>query len=97
MLAPGHPPMCLGNRCACRSGAREHEHALLDLRASVVAHADHGGRGRPRTDARPLKEPWPFVVRVSITQDMVEHEAWRKACWIGGTPILSTTERSDQA
>jgi hypothetical protein len=22
MLAPGHPPMCLGNRCACRSGAR---------------------------------------------------------------------------
>jgi hypothetical protein len=37
------------------------------------------------------------VVSVSITQDMVEHEAWRKACWIGGTPILSTTERSDQA
>jgi hypothetical protein len=32
----GHPPVCLGNRCACRSGAREKGEARL---ASICARA----------------------------------------------------------
>jgi hypothetical protein len=61
------------------------------------AHAHHEGRGRPRKDASPLAHQWHIVASVTMTQDMVEHEALRNACWIVGTTILSTDELTDQA
>ncbi|HEY1352417.1 MAG TPA: IS1634 family transposase [Ktedonobacteraceae bacterium] len=94
----------LGNhRLACEADARaalEREHkgkpAWLDVQRDVVAHAHHEGRGRPRKDASPPAQHWQIVARVSSNQEMLEHEALRKACGIVGTTILSTQELTDQ-
>jgi transposase len=95
----------LGNRrFACEADAaaaleqeKKGKPAWLELHSEVVAHAHYEGRGRPRKDAGPLAQQWQVVASVTINQDMVEQEALRKACWIVGTNILSTTELSDQA
>jgi transposase len=91
------------HRCACEADARaalQREHkgtpAWLDVQRDVVAHAHHEGRGRPRTDASPLAQTWQIVASVTLTQEMVEHEALRNACWIVGTHMLSAAERADQ-
>jgi transposase len=88
---------CETDALAALEGEKKGKPAWLDLQAHVVAHAHHEGRGRPRKDASPLTEQWQLVASVSINQDMVEQEALRKACWIVGTNILSTTELSDRA
>jgi transposase len=69
----------------------------LDIHHELVAHARHASRGRPRKEERPLKEEWQIVATVTINQEQVEQEAFRKACWIVGTNVLETAELSDQA
>jgi transposase len=95
----------LGNRrFACETDAaaalereQKGKPAWLDVQSNLVAHAHHEGRGRPRKDASPLTHQWHLVASVTINQEMVEQEALRKACWIGGTNVLSTEELADQA
>jgi transposase len=69
----------------------------LDLSHELVAHAHHASRGRPRKEDSPLKQEWQIVTTVTINQEQVEQEAFRKACWIVGTNILETAELSDEA
>ena len=69
----------------------------LDLSSQVVAHARHVGRGRPRKQEHVLKEEWQIVAMVTINQEQIEQEAFRKACWIIGTNILEVVEFSDHA
>jgi transposase len=70
--------------------------AWLDVQSGVVAHAHYEGRGRSRKDASPLAQPWQIMATVTINQEMVEHEASRKACWIVSTNSLSTADLADQ-
>jgi transposase len=95
----------LGNRrFACEADAQaavERENkgkpAWLNLHTQLVSHARHESRGRPRKDASPSTQQWQLVATVTINQELVEQEAFRKACWIIGTNILEATELSDQA
>jgi transposase len=91
-------------RFACEADAQaavERENkgkpAWLNLHTQLVPHARHGSRGRPRKDASPSTQQWQLVATVTINQELVEQEAFRKACWIIGTNILEATELSDQA
>ena len=68
----------------------------LDLSYELVAHVRHAKRGRPRKEGSPLTTEWQVVATVSVNQERVEQEAFRKACWIVGTNILEETELSDQ-
>jgi len=69
----------------------------LDIHHELVAHARHGNPGRPRKQDSPLKREWQIVATVTINQQRVEQEAFRKACWIVGTNLLGTDELSDEA
>jgi len=71
--------------------------AWLLLHTELVSHARHASKGRPRKDAPVLKEEWQIVATATIDQELVQQEAFRKACWIVGTNILETTELSDEA
>src|SRR5258708_36655807 len=95
----------LGNRrFACETDAqtamereKKGQPAWLDIHHELVAHARHARRGRPRKEDSPVKEEWQIVATVTICQERVEQEAWRRACWIVGTNILETAELSDDA
>jgi len=95
----------LGNRrFACETDAqtamereKKGQPAWLDIHHELVAHARHASRGRPRKEDSPLKEEWQIVATVTINQERVEQEVFRKACWIVGTNILETAELSDHA
>ena len=71
--------------------------AWLNLHTQLVAYARHESPGRPRKDASPPTQQWQLVATVTINQELVEQEAFRKGCWIIGTNILEATELSDQA
>jgi transposase len=94
----------LGNRrFACETDAqaavereKKGQPVWLDLQYQLVAHTRHAKRGRPRQEERVLKEEWQIVAMVTINQERVEQEAFRKACWIIGTNILQEAERSSQ-
>ncbi len=94
----------LGNRrFACETDAqaaidreKKGKPLWLDLSHELVVHARHASRGRPRKEDRPPKEEWQIVATVTINQERVEQEAFRKACWIVGTNILETAELSDE-
>jgi transposase len=95
----------LGNRrFACETDAqtamereKKGQPTWLDIHHELVAHARHASRGRPRKEDSPLKEEWQIVATVTINQERVEQEAFRKAWWIVGTNILETAELSDHA
>jgi transposase len=95
----------LGNRrFACETDAqaamereKKGKPLWLDLSHELVAHARHASRGRPRKEDNLLKEEWQIVATVTINQELMEQEAFRKACWIIGTNILEATELSDHA
>ncbi len=94
----------LGNRrFGCRADARaaaerelKERPAWLNIHSDLVAHRQYAGKGRPRKDARPVSHRWQIVATVSINQERVEQEAFRKACWIVGTNVLEPTVLSDQ-
>jgi transposase len=94
----------LSNRhFACKADARavvERElkgnPVWLEVQTDLVAHPQYAGKGRPRKDASPVAEQWQVRATVSINQEQVEQEAWRKACWIVGTNILDESALSDQ-
>ena len=94
----------LGNRrFACQADARvaaerelKEKPAWLDIHSELVAHPQYAGKGRPRKDARPVSHRWQIVADVSVNQERVEQEAFRKACWIVGTNVLEPTVLSDQ-
>jgi transposase len=94
----------LGNRrFACQADARvaaerelKEKPAWLDIHSELVTHPQYAGKGRPRKDARPLSHRWQIVATVSVNQERVEQEAFRKACWIVGTNVLEPTVLSDQ-
>lgn len=94
----------LGNRrFACETDAqaavereKKGQSVWLDLQYQLVAHTRHTKRGRPRQEEQALKEEWQIVATVTINQEQVEQEAFRKACWIIGTNILEEAERSSQ-
>ncbi len=94
----------LGNRrFACQADARvaaerelKEKPAWLDIHSELVAHPQYAGKGRPRKDARPISYRWQIVATVSVNQERVEQEAFRKACWIVGTNVLEPTVLSDQ-
>ncbi len=69
----------------------------LNLSYQVVAHARHARRGRPRRQEHLLKQEWQIVTTVTINQERIEQEAFRKACWVIGTNILEAAELSDHA
>ncbi len=94
----------LGNRrFACEADARaamEREltskPVWLQIRSDLVAHPQYASKGRPPKDARPLSQQWQIVATVSVKQEQVAQEAFRKACWIVGSNVLDTTVLSDQ-
>jgi transposase len=94
----------LGNRrFACEADARaamERElntkPAWLVVRSDLVAHPQYASKGRPPKDARPTSQQWQIVATVSVKQEQVAQEAFRKACWIVGSNVLDTTVLSDQ-
>ena len=95
----------LGNRrFACETDAqtamereKKGQPAWLNIHHELVTHARHASRGRPPKENSPLKEEWQIVATVTINQERIEQEAFRKACWIIGTKILETAELSDLA
>ncbi len=97
MLASGEPALCLSGRRP-RAAERElkEKPAWLDIHSELVAHPQYAGKGRPRKDARPVSHRWQIVATVSVNQERVEQEAFRKACWIVGTNVLEPTVLSDQ-
>jgi transposase len=94
----------LGNqRFACEADARaaaerelKEKPGWLDLRTTLVAHPQYTGKGRPRKDTSPVSHQWQIVATVSINQEQVAQEAFRKACWIVGTNVLEPTVLSDE-
>jgi len=94
----------LGNRrFACEADAREAlERELkgkptwLHVHNSLVAHPQYEGRGRPRKASPPASHQWQIVATVSVNQEQVEREAFRKACWIVGTNVLEQAVLSDE-
>ncbi len=69
--------------------------AWLDVQTALVAHPQYAGKGRPRKDAPPVSHQWQIMAVVSVNQQQVAQEAFRKACWIVGTNILEPTALSD--
>ena len=94
----------LGNRrFACEADARvaaerelKEKPAWLDSHSNLLAHAQYAGKGRPGKDARPISHRWQVVATMSINQERIEQEAFRKACWIVGTNVLEPTVLPDQ-
>ena len=94
----------LGNRrFACEADAHaamerelKAKPAWLNIHRELVAHPQYAGKGRPRKDAHPVSSQWQIVATVSVNQEQVEREAFRKACWIVGTNVLEPTVLSDQ-
>jgi transposase len=91
-------------RFACETDAqtamereKKGQPAWLDIHHELVARGRHASRGRPRKEDSSLKEEWQIVATVTINQEQVEQEAFRKACWIIGTNILEAAELSDLA
>jgi len=68
----------------------------LEVHSEIIAHAQYGGKGRPRKDASPSSYQWQLVVTVSVNFLQVVQEVFRKACWIVGTNILESGLLSDQ-
>jgi len=90
-------------RFACEADARaaaerelKEKPVWLDVDPDLVAHPQYAGKGRPRKDASPTSYQWQIMATVSVNQDQVEQEAFRKACWIVGTTVLEPTVLSDQ-
>jgi transposase len=90
-------------RFACETDARvalerelKSKPDWLEVQSKLVAHPHHGGKGRPRKDARPATSQWQIVVSVTVKKPQVEEEAKRKACFIVGTNELDSTVLSDQ-
>ncbi len=90
-------------RFACEADAREaFERELkdkpvwLDVHSDLVVHPQYAGKGRPRKDASATSLQWQIVVTVSLNQEQVAQEAFRKACWLVGTNILDSAVLSDQ-
>jgi transposase len=69
----------------------------LDIHHELVAHARHGSPRRPRKQDSSLKREWQIVATVTITQQRVEHEAFRKAWWMVGTTMRGNDALSDEA
>ncbi len=94
----------LGNRrFACEADARaalerelKGKPLWLEVHSALVAHPRHAGKGRPRKDVDPVTHHWQVVATVTINQQQVEQEAWRKACFIVGTNVLDPAVLSDQ-
>jgi transposase len=94
----------LGNRrFACEADARaealrelKEKPAWLDIHSDLVAHPQYEGRGRPRKASSPASHQWQIVATVSVNQEQVEREAFRKACWIVGTNVLEQAVLSDE-
>jgi transposase len=61
-----------------------------------VAHPQYASKGRPRKDSSPVGHQWQLVANVSINQEQVAQEAFRKSSWIVGTNVLESTVLSDQ-
>lgn len=90
-------------RFACEADARaaaerelKEKPAWLNVHSDLVAHPQYVGKGRPRKDASPVSHQWQLVATMSVNQDQVAQEAFRKACWIVGTNVLEPTVLSDQ-
>ena len=90
-------------RFACEADARaaaerelKEKPAWLDVHPNLVAHPQYAGKGRPHKDARPVSHRCQIVATVSVNQERVEQETFRKACWIVGTNVLEPTVLSDQ-
>jgi transposase len=90
-------------RFACEADARtaaqrdlKEKPAWLDVHTDLVAHPQYAGKGRPRKDAPPVSHQWQIVATVSVNQERVVQEAFRKACWIVGTNVLEPTVFADQ-
>jgi len=94
----------LGNRrFACEADARaalerelKGKPTWLGVEVELVAHPQYAGKGRPRKDASPVTHQWQIVATVTVSQEQVDQEAARKACWIVGTNVLDPTVLSDQ-
>src|SRR6266704_4850207 len=94
----------LGNRrFACEADARaalerelKGKPTWLGVEVELVAHPQYAGKGRPRKDASPVTHQWQIVATVTVSQEQVDQEAVRKACWIVGTNVLDPTVLSDQ-
>ena len=82
-------------RVALQRELRSNPH-WLEVHSQVIAHAQYGGKGRPRKDARPTGYQWQLVVTVSVNSFQVVQEVLRKACWIVGTNVLESAALSDQ-
>jgi transposase len=90
-------------RFACEADARaaierelKEKPVWLDVQSDLVAHAQYAGKGRPRKDASPTSQQWQIMATVSVKQEQVAQEAFRKACWIVGTNVLDPVVLSDQ-
>ena len=94
----------LGNRrFACEADARaaaerelKEKPVWLDVNPDLVSYPQYAGKGRPRKDANPTSYQCQIMATVSVNQEQVEQEAFRKACWIVGTNVLEPTVLSDQ-
>ncbi len=90
-------------RFACEADARaalerelKGKPSWLEIHSDVVAHPRHAAKGRPRKDASPTTHQWQIVATVTVTQQRVDEEALRKACFIVGTNELESEALSDQ-
>lgn len=90
-------------RFACEADARaaaerelKGKPGWLEVQSDLVAHPQYAGKGHPRQDASPKNYQWQVATTVTITQQQVEQEALRKACWIVGTDVLERAVLSDQ-
>ncbi len=90
-------------RFACEGDARaaverelKGKPGWLEVHSDLVAHPQYAGKGRPHKDANPVAQQWQVVTTVTVNQEQVEQEAWRKACWIVGTNVLDPAVLSDQ-
>jgi transposase len=94
----------LGNRrFACEADAHaaaarelKEKPAWLEVRSELGAPPQYAGKGRPRKDRSPVSHQWQIVATMSVNQEQVEREAFRKACWIVGTNVLEQARLSDQ-
>jgi len=90
-------------RFACEADARtaaqrelKEKPAWLDVHTDLIAHRQYAAKGRPRKDAPPISHQWQIVATVSVNQERVAQEAFRRACWIVGTNVLEPTVLADQ-
>ena len=90
-------------RFACEADARaalerelKGKPTWVEIHSDVVAHPRHTGKGRPRKEASPTTYQWQIVATVTVTQQRVDEEALRKACFSVGTNELESEVLSDQ-